>query len=53
MKIFWGSEGTAPHILNCGTRWRWVVKFMPQMVYSWGRALVPIFTKRLGVPHSP
>jgi hypothetical protein len=27
IKIYWESEGTAPHILNLGTRWRWVVSF--------------------------
>jgi len=23
-------------ILDLGTRWRWVVNFMPQLLYSWG-----------------
>jgi len=29
----WGIGGIAPHILNLGTRWRWVVSFMPCPVY--------------------
>jgi len=24
-KAYWRSEGIAPLILNCGTRWRWKV----------------------------
>jgi hypothetical protein len=30
MKMNWGSEGTAPRILNLGTRWKWVVSFAPR-----------------------
>jgi len=26
----WGSGGTFPHILNLGSRQRWVVIFLPQ-----------------------
>jgi len=26
MQTYWGSR----HILNLGTRWRWVVSFMPR-----------------------
>jgi hypothetical protein len=33
MKAYWGSEGIAPHILDLGTRWRWVVSFMPWPLY--------------------
>jgi hypothetical protein len=29
----WGSGGIAPHILNHGTRWRWVVSFTPRLLY--------------------
>jgi hypothetical protein len=29
----WGSWGTAPRILNVGTRWRWVVSFAPRPLY--------------------
>jgi hypothetical protein len=28
-----GSGGVAPHILNLGTRWRWVVSFTPRLLY--------------------
>jgi hypothetical protein len=30
MKAYWGWGYIAPHILDLGTRWRWVVSFMPQ-----------------------
>jgi len=29
MKTYWGGVGIEPHILNIGTRWRWVVSFTP------------------------
>jgi hypothetical protein len=31
-----GSRGKAPHILNLGSRQRWVVSFMSQLLYPWG-----------------
>jgi hypothetical protein len=37
--IFRISSGdTAPHIFNFGTGYRWVVSFMPQLLYPWQRA---------------
>jgi len=36
MKKYWGSRGTAPRILNLGTRWRWVVSFTSLLLYPWG-----------------
>jgi len=30
MKAYWGSGGTAPHIIDLGTRWRRDVNFMSQ-----------------------
>jgi len=32
------SGGTAPRILDLGTRWRWVVGFTPQPLYSQGKS---------------
>lgn len=29
-----GLEDTAPHILNLGKKWRWVVSIMSQLLYS-------------------
>jgi hypothetical protein len=29
MKTYWGSGCIAPHILDLGIRWRWVVSFTP------------------------
>jgi len=34
MKVYWGSGGITPRILDLGTRWRWVVSFTPQPPYS-------------------
>ena len=34
----WGIEGTAPLILNLGTRWRWVVSFTSCPLYPRGKA---------------
>jgi hypothetical protein len=38
MKIYGGSEGIAPHILDLGTRWKWVVSFTSQPLYSRGKS---------------
>jgi len=32
----WRSGGIAPRILNLDTGWRWVVLFMPRMLYPRG-----------------
>jgi hypothetical protein len=42
MKTYWGSGDVAPHVLNLGTRWRWVVSFTPRPFYSQGKSLVAI-----------
>jgi len=44
----WGSESIAPHILNLGTRWRWVVIFMPQPLYPWGKSPWYPLDRKLG-----
>jgi len=31
MKAYWGSGDINPRILDLGTRWRWVVSFMPYL----------------------
>jgi hypothetical protein len=33
MKKYWGSGGIASHVLDLGTRWRWVVSFTPRPLY--------------------
>jgi len=38
MKTYWGSGGTAPHILNLGPRKGWEVSFMTQLIYSWKKS---------------
>jgi len=36
MKTYWRSGGIVPHILNFGTRCRWVVGFTPRPLYPPG-----------------
>jgi len=38
MKTYWGSRGIALHILYLGTRWRWVVCFIPRPLYPHGKS---------------
>jgi len=38
MKMYWGSGGIVPGILDLGTRWRWVVSFMPWPLYTQGKS---------------
>jgi len=33
MKVYWGTVRVAPRILNLGTRWKWVVRFTPRLLY--------------------
>jgi hypothetical protein len=33
MKVYWGSAGIAPRILDLGNRWRWVVSFTLRPLY--------------------
>jgi hypothetical protein len=47
MKTNQGSRGIVPHILNIGTRWRWMFNFTSQLLYpqertwfSWNRGWV-------------
>jgi hypothetical protein len=50
MKVYWGSGGIAPCILDLGSRWRGVVSFMPQPLYSQGKKLWYPLDRRLGGP---
>jgi len=36
MKAYRGCCGIVPLILNLGHRWRWVVRVMHWLLYSWG-----------------
>jgi len=42
IKTYWVSGGIAPRILNLGTRWSWVVSFMPRPLYPGEEPSVPI-----------
>jgi len=33
----WQNGGITPCILNISIRWRWVVSFTHQLLYSWGK----------------
>jgi hypothetical protein len=37
MKTYWGGGNTVPCILNLGTRWKLVVSFTSQPLYSQGK----------------
>jgi hypothetical protein len=52
MKVCWGSRGIAPHIPDLGIRWRWVVSFMPQLLFSQGKSPQYPLDRRLGRPQS-
>jgi hypothetical protein len=47
------NGGIAPCILNTGSRWGWVVSFMPQPLYYWRKKPGYQLDKRLGGPYSP
>jgi hypothetical protein len=37
----------APHILDLGTRWRWVVSFTPRPLYTQGKSPWYLLDRRL------
>jgi hypothetical protein len=51
MNAYRGSGGTAPRILDLGTRRRLVVSFTPQSLYPRGKSLRYPLDMRLGGPH--
>jgi hypothetical protein len=51
MKEYWESGGIAPCI-DLGTRWRWVVNFMPRQLYPQGKSPWYPLDIRLGGPQS-
>jgi hypothetical protein len=52
MKTYCGSGGIVPQILDLGTRWRWVVSFMPRPLYPRGKSPWYPLDRRLGGPQS-
>jgi hypothetical protein len=52
MKTYWGSGGTAPRILDLGTRWRWVVSFTLRPLCPQGKSHWYLLDRRLGGPQS-
>jgi hypothetical protein len=47
-----GSGGITAHILDLGTRWRWVVSFTPRTLYPQGKSSWYPLDRRLGGPQS-
>jgi hypothetical protein len=52
MKVYWGNGGLASGILDIGTRWRWVVSFMPRPLYPQGKRTCYPLVRRFGRPQS-
>jgi hypothetical protein len=52
MKTSWGSGGKNLHILDLGTRWRWVVSFTPRPLYPQGKSPWHPLDRRLGGPQN-
>jgi hypothetical protein len=52
MSAYWGSGGIAPCIFDLGTRCRWVVSFMPQLLYPQGKSPWYPLDRKLGEPQS-
>jgi len=48
MKVYWGSEGIVPCILDLGVRWRWVVSFTSRPLYPQGNSPWHPLDRRLG-----
>jgi hypothetical protein len=38
MKMYWGSGGIVPRLLDLGTGWKWVVSFTPRPLYPQGKS---------------
>jgi hypothetical protein len=61
VKTYWRSGGVAPHFLNLGTRWRWVVSFTSLPPYSPVKRTTRVgpwassgaTAERKNYPHSP
>jgi hypothetical protein len=49
MKAYRWKRGTAPHILNLGTRWVQLVSFTPCPLYLWGMNTVPLNRRSCGL----
>jgi len=52
MKMYCRIGGIAPHLLNLGTTWKWVVIFMPQPLYPQGMSPWYPLDRKLSGPQS-
>jgi len=48
MKAYWETGDIAPHILDLGTRWMWVVSFTHRLLYPQGKSPWFPLDRRLG-----
>jgi hypothetical protein len=48
MALTWGTGGVTLHTVNLNTRWRWVISFIPQPLYPWGKSPWYALDSRLG-----
>jgi hypothetical protein len=52
MKAYWGVAVQLHSFFDLGTRWRWVVSFMPRPLYPQGKSPWYPLERRLGGPQS-
>jgi hypothetical protein len=52
MNAYWRNGGIAPHIIELGTRWRWVVSFTFRRLYPQGKSSLYSLDRRLFGPQS-
>jgi hypothetical protein len=52
MNAYWRSGGMAPHNLNLGTWWMWVVSFTPRPLYHQAKSPCYPLDRRLSGPQS-
>jgi hypothetical protein len=52
IKTYWRDEGTAPHISNLSSWWRWTVSFTPQPLHPCGNSPWYPLARRMGTPRA-
>jgi hypothetical protein len=53
LQAFRRSRGIAPFISDHWTKWRWVVSFVPKLLYLWGNNSWCPLNRRLGAVAYP
>jgi hypothetical protein len=52
MKEYWGVEVQFHAFFDLGTRWKWMVSFMPRLLYPQGKSPLYPLDRRLGGPQN-